>query len=193
MLEEVRVQQTSIVTKLYATELLWKSGSKGKDSAQSSNGDAKEVVKPFGPRAEPNEKAYAVRTRLPTTDLDGSNVSSVYFDSPQHVRVGLATPKRYQHEDTHQSVLRRNSSSFTFFIRHIFHPSHFSSVTDDSASSPRAEAPTEHRPFLSAQSAKPKISESCQGQPQAPKEPRRVWDNLPIKQTTTLGLGLRQP
>ena len=64
VLEEVLVQQTTIVNKLHATELLWESESKRKDSAQTSNEGAKKVVKPFGPRAEPPAKgeAYSYRT-----------------------------------------------------------------------------------------------------------------------------------
>ena len=36
-MEEVLAQQTTIVNKLHATELLWQSESKGKDSAPTSN------------------------------------------------------------------------------------------------------------------------------------------------------------
>ena len=56
VLEEVLAQQTNIVNKLHATELLWQSDLKGNNSAPTSNGDAKEVVKPFGPRAKPHDQ-----------------------------------------------------------------------------------------------------------------------------------------
>ena len=52
MLEEVLAQQTNIVNKLHATELLWESESKGKDSTQTSNEEARNVVKQFWPRAK---------------------------------------------------------------------------------------------------------------------------------------------
>ena len=51
VLEEVLAQQTIIVNKLHATEMPWESESKRKVSTQTSNEDAKEVVKPCGPRA----------------------------------------------------------------------------------------------------------------------------------------------
>ena len=56
VLEEVLAQQATItiVNKLHATEMPWESESKRKVSAQTSNEDAKKVVKPFGPRAEPS-------------------------------------------------------------------------------------------------------------------------------------------
>ncbi len=104
-MENVLAQQTTIDNKLHATELLWESESKGKDSTQTSNEEAREVLKPFGPRAKLNEKANTVRstmfrTMLPTTDLDGSDVDLFYFfDSPEHARVFMATPKKGQHED----------------------------------------------------------------------------------------------
>ncbi len=61
------------------------SDSKGKDSAQTSNEEARKVVKQFEPSAKLNEKANLAkicrpvrttmfRTMLPTTDLDGSDV-----------------------------------------------------------------------------------------------------------------------
>ena len=98
MLEEILVQQTSIVNKLHATELLWQSRSQGRDSAQTSNEESKKSVKPIGPRAESNEKASTCRsikrfkttmfrTMLPTTDLDGSDVNLPHVYLPQHARV----------------------------------------------------------------------------------------------------------
>ena len=53
VLEEVLALQTTIVNKLHATELLWESGSTGKDPNQASNEEeARKVVKPFGPRTK---------------------------------------------------------------------------------------------------------------------------------------------
>ena len=105
VLEEVLAQQTIIVNKLHATEMPWESESKRKVSAQTSNEDAKEVVKPCGPRAERANVCRSVRvttrrTMLPTTNLDSSDASSLYIDSPQHARVCMATPKRPQLKDT---------------------------------------------------------------------------------------------
>ena len=95
VLEKVLAQQTTIVNKLLATELLLESKSKGKNSAQTSNEEARKVVKPFGPRAEPSKKANTCRVvrtttflaMLPTTNLDGRNVSSLYFDIKVGTRV----------------------------------------------------------------------------------------------------------
>ncbi len=74
MLKEVLAQQTPIVSKLHVTEteLLSLSKSEGKDSTHE---ETRKVVKPFGPRAELNQKAN-VCTMLPTTSLVDSNVNS---------------------------------------------------------------------------------------------------------------------
>ena len=88
---------------------------------------------------EPSKKANACRIvrmttfrkMLPTTNLDGSDVSSLYFDSPQHARVCKATPKRPQLEDTSISA-DENALSFT---------------SDNFASSPWTEAPTDTSPI----------------------------------------------
>jgi hypothetical protein len=56
MLKEVLAQQTSIVSKLHATEteLILLSKSKRKDSTHEQT---RKVVKPFGPRAALNKEA----------------------------------------------------------------------------------------------------------------------------------------
>jgi hypothetical protein len=103
MLKEVLAQQTSIVSKLHdtETELLRQIKSQGKDSTHE---EARKVVKPFGPRARLNEKAN-VCTMLPTTALDGSDVSPLNdshndvsllyeegsFDSPQNGKTQALT------------------------------------------------------------------------------------------------------
>jgi hypothetical protein len=77
MLDEVLVQQTSIVSKLHDTEtkLLRQSKSQGKDSTHE---EARKVVKPFWPRVKLNEKANMC-TMLPTTALDGSVISPLNY------------------------------------------------------------------------------------------------------------------
>ena len=65
VLEEVLAQQTRIVNKLHAKDVQCES--KRKVSAQTSNEYAKEVVKPYGPRAEPNERANVCRSVRITT------------------------------------------------------------------------------------------------------------------------------
>ena len=140
MLDEVLAQQTTIINKLRATELLWAIESKGKDSAQTSNEEARKVVKPIGPRAEPREKANtcrivrttSFRAMLHTTNSDGNNVRSLKFDSPQYVRVCMATRKGHQHADDISISADEDVSSFT---------------SDDFASSPRTEAPADTSPF----------------------------------------------
>ena len=62
VLEEVLAKQTIIVNKLHATEMSWESESIRKVSAQASNEDAKEVVKQYGPRAQPNKRANICRS-----------------------------------------------------------------------------------------------------------------------------------
>ena len=164
LLEEVLAQQTTIVNKLHATEMLWGSESKRKVSAQTSNEDAKKVVKPFGPRAEPSEKANTsrivrsttFRAMLPTTDLDGSDVSSFYFDSPQHARVCMATPKRFQLEDALISA-DGNASSFT---------------SDYFASSPVTKPPTDTSPIPVRWERNPRPVNQVKGKFQAPQEPQ---------------------
>ena len=165
VLEEVLAQQTIIVNKLHATEMPWESESKRKVSAQTSNEDAKEVVKPCGPRAERANVCRSVRvttrrTMLPTTNLDSSDVSSLYFDSPQHARVCMATPKRPQLKDTSISA-DGNVSSFT---------------SDDSASSPRTEAPTDTSPIPVRSERNPRSVNRAKGKFQVPKEPEDVQD-----------------
>ena len=137
MLEEVLAQQTKFVNTLHATELLCQFGYNGKNSAQISNEDTtKEVVKPCGPRAEPRVRANVCRAVttttlqaiVPMTDLDGSDVSSFFFDSPmQHERarvcMAAVTPKRQQPENTSIST-DEGVSPFT---------------SGDFASSPRTE------------------------------------------------------
>jgi hypothetical protein len=74
MLKEVLAQQTLIISKLHVTETdpISLSKSKGKDSTHE---ETREVVKPVGPRAESNKQAN-VCTMLPTTSLDGSDLTS---------------------------------------------------------------------------------------------------------------------
>ena len=161
VLEEVLAQQTRIVNKLHATDMQCES--KRKVSAQTSNEDAKEMVTPSGPRAKRANICRSVRvttrqTMLPTTNLDSSDVSSLYFDSPQHARVCMATPKRPQLKDTSISA-DGNVSSFT---------------SDDSASSPRTEAPTDTSPIPVRSGRNPRSLNSAKGKFQVPKEPKAV-------------------
>ena len=176
VLEEVLAQQTIIVNKLHATEMPWESESKRKVSAQTSNEDTKEVVKPCGPRAETANVCRSVRittrrTMLPTTNLDSSDVSSLYFDSPQNTRVCMATPKRPQLKDTSISA-DGNVSSFT---------------SDDSASSPRTEAPTDTSPIPVRSERNPRSVNRAKGKFQVPKEPKDVQDKADKEIKDALG------
>jgi hypothetical protein len=74
ILKEVLAQQTSIVSKLHVTEtdlLFSLSKSKGRDS---THGETRKVVKPFGPRAELNKKANVFNNTV--TSLDDSDINS---------------------------------------------------------------------------------------------------------------------
>ena len=97
---------------------------------------------------------------LPTTNLDCSYVRSLYFDSPQHARVCMATPKRPQLKDTSISA-DGNISSFT---------------SDDPASSPRNEAPTDTSPIPVRPGRNPRSVNRAKGKFQVPKEPKDVQD-----------------
>ncbi len=78
VLEKVLAQQTTIVNKLHATELLWENESKGKDPNQASNEEeARKVVKLFQARAEPNEKANTCRT-VRTTRFEYQSVRNLH-------------------------------------------------------------------------------------------------------------------
>jgi hypothetical protein len=210
MLEEVLAQQTNIVNKLHATELLCQCGSNGRDSAQISNEDtAKEVVKPCGPRAEPRVIANVcraaatttLRAMLPTTDLDGSDVSSFYFDSPiQHERarvcMAAVTPKRQQPEDTSistdEGVSPFTSGDFASSPR-TEQPTdtadeNFSPFTSgDFASSPRTEAATDTSPIHVRSDRTTRSEKNVKGKFQVPKAPKKVQDKADKALTYALG------
>ena len=97
---------------------------------------------------------------LPTTDLVGSDASSLYFDSPQHARVCMATPKRPQLEDTSISA-DGNVSPFT---------------SDDFASSPMTKPPTDTSPILVRSERNPRSVNHAKGKYQVLKEPKEVQD-----------------
>jgi len=98
MLKKVLVMQTSIVDKLHgnAAGMTLQSDSKGEEPTQTSI--AEEMVKPFTPKAKWGEKSM-----LPTTSLDGSDVSSQCDSdiSPCNpVRVFMVTTPRKKYEST---------------------------------------------------------------------------------------------
>ena len=92
------------------------------------------------------------------TNLDSSDVSSLYFESPQHARVCMETPKRPQLEDTSISS-DEIAKSFT---------------SDNFASSPETEAPTDTSPIPVRSERNPSPVNCVKGKFQAPTEPEAV-------------------
>ncbi len=120
---------------------------------------------------EPNRRAVTTTTLqaiVPTTDLDGSDVSSFYLDSPKHERarvcMAVVTPKSQQPEDTSIST-DEGISPFT---------------SGDFASSPRTEAPMDTSPIPVRSGRNQRSENHGRRKFQVPKEPKKVRDEAQV-------------